>query len=100
MTIELSKVTFVNDFVYINCDNGAILVLNKLEESIAEDSRSLDIRNINIAYLDIDNNYTDCNMAIGLSNAFMRLYSDYKELEGKVLTVDNMSLCKIEVFDE
>lgn len=100
MVVDLSKVEFDNDFVYINCENGATLVLNKLEEAIADEDNSLTIRNINIAYVDIDDNYIDCNMAIGLSNDVVKLYSDYKELEGKVLTVDNMNLCKLEVINE
>jgi hypothetical protein len=50
--------------------------------------------------VDIDENYYDCNIAIGLSNDFIHLYSEHKEIEGQVLTLDNLSLCYIEVFDE
>ena len=100
MTIELSKVTFVNDFANIDCENGSTLVLNKLDEAIKVNGDELVVRNINIAIVDIDGNYFDCNMAIGLSNDLMRLYTDYKEQEGEVLTLDNMGLCYIEVFDE
>ena len=100
MTVDLSRIKFDNDFCYIDCDNGATLVLNKLEEAVADEEHNLTIRNVNIAYVDLDDNYTDCNMAIGMSNKVIKLYSDYKEQEGKVLTVDNLNLCKIEVFDE
>lgn len=100
MVVDLSKVKFDGDFAYITCDNGATLVLNKLEEAIPDNGNSLTIRNVNIAYIDINENYTDCNMAIGMFNDVVKLYSDYRELEGKVLTVDNMNLCKIEVTDE
>lgn len=97
MIVNLSEVQFVNDFAYINCESGATLVLNKLDENIAD---VLEIRNVNIALIDIDGNYFDCNMAIGLSNDFIRLFSDYKEQEGQILTAENIALCQIEVFDE
>lgn len=97
MIVNLSEVQFVNDFAYINCESGATVVLNKLDENLAD---TLKIRNINIALVDVDGNYFDCNMAIGLSNGYIRLFSDYKEQEGQVLTIDNIALCQIEVFDE
>lgn len=97
MIVSLSEIQFVNDFAYVDCPSGTTLVLNKLDENIAD---VLEIRNINIALVDIDGNYFDCNMAIGLSNDYIRLFSGYKEQEGQVLTVDNIELCQIEVFDE
>lgn len=97
MIVDLGEVEFVNDFAYINCESGATLVLNRLDENIDD---KLTLKSVNIALVDIDDNYFDCNMAIGLSNDYIRLYSDYKEQEGQVLTTDNLSLCKIEVFDE
>ena len=97
MIVNLSEIQFVNDFAYVNCPSGATLVLNKLDENIAD---VLKIRNVNIALVDTDGNYFDCNMAIGLSNDYIRLFSDYKEQEGQVLTIDNIELCQIEVFDE
>ena len=97
MIVNLSEIQFVNDFAYVNCPSGATLVLNKLDENIAD---VLKIRNVNIALVDIDGDYFDCNMAIGLSNDYIRLFSDYKEQEGQVLTIDNIAQCQIEVFDE
>lgn len=100
MTIDLSEVNFSNDIAYVSCENGSILVLNKMEEAIAYENSVSEVRNINVAILDLSDVYHDCNMAIGLSNSFMRLYSEYAELDGDILTVDNISKCKIEVFDE
>lgn len=100
MVVDINEITFENDFAYINCANGSVLVLNKLDEDIVEGQGEAVIKNINIALVDIDDNYIRCNLAIGMENEYIKLYSEYKELEGKVLTVDNMSLCKIEVFDE
>ena len=100
MTVDLSNVTFVNDFAYIDCENGGILILNKLEEAFTKGTGEVKIRNVNMAFVDVDDNYYDCNMAVGLENDFIHLYSDHKEQEGKPLTVDNLSLCYIEVFDE
>lgn len=97
MIVNLSEVQFVNDFAYINCESGATLVLNKLAENIDD---LVEINNVNIALVDIDENYIDCNMAIGLSNDYIRLFSDYKEQEGQILTTENIALCQIEVFDE
>ena len=100
MIIDLSEVNFNNDIAYISCGNGSILVLNKLEEAIAYEDSVSEVRNVNIAILDLNDVYHDCNMAIGLSNDLLRLYSEYVELEGDVLTLDNIDKCKIEVFDE
>lgn len=100
MTVDLSGITFVNDFAYIDCENGGVLVLNKLDEAFARGNGEVKIRNINMAFIDVDDNYFDCNLAVGLKNDFIHLYSDYKEQEGKPLTVDNIGLCYLEVFDE
>lgn len=95
MNIALSNVKFVNDFAYIDCTNGGTLVLNKLDEDFY-----VRLNNINIAFIDVDNNYFNCNIAIGLSNSYLRLYTEHKEYEGKQLTAENIDLCFIEVFDE
>ena len=100
MLVELSDVVFENDFAYISCNNGAVIVLNKLEEAMEVDGLTVPVRNITMAYLDIDDAYIDITQAIGMSNKYTHLYSEYKEQEGKLLTVDNISLCKLEVFDE
>ena len=100
MLVELSKVTFTNDFAYIDCPDGSTLILNKLDEAIFDGEKESIIKNINIALVDIDENYYNCNMAVGLSNDFIHLYSEHKEIEGQVLTLDNINLCFIEVFDE
>ena len=54
MIVNLSEIQFVNDFAYVNCPSGATIVLNKLDENIAD---VLKIRNVNIALVDIDGNY-------------------------------------------
>ena len=100
MTVNLNSITFVNDFAYIDCENGGTLILNRLDEAFAKTNGEVIIRNINIAFVDVDDNYIDCNMAVGLKNDYIHLYSDYKEQEGKLLTADNLSLCYIEVYDE
>ena len=100
MIIDLDGVTFNNDIAYISCENGSTLILNKLEEAIEFEGVTSNVRNINVAVLDINDVYHSCDLAIGLSNDLIRIFSEHSELEGDVLTVDNLSLCKIEVFDE
>lgn len=97
MIVNLSDITFVNGFAYVNCESGATLVLNQLDENIND---QIIVNNVNIALIDIDGNYHDCNMAIGLSNEYVKLFSDYSAQEGQVLTSENITLCQIEVFDE
>ena len=100
MTVKLADVNFTNDFAYIDCENGGTLVLNKLDEALAGLTGEVKLNNVNIAFVDVDDNYFDCNLAVGLSNDYIHIYSDYKEQEGKPLTVDNLDKCYIEVFDE
>lgn len=100
MTIELANLEFENDFASVSCSSGAIVAFNKLEESMTVGDQITDINDISIVYFSIDDEYVDCSMAIGMSNKYMRLYSEYKELEGKTLTTENLQQCKLEVFNE
>jgi hypothetical protein len=99
MLIEMSKVTFTNDFFSTPLPNGSTLVLNKIDESLLHNEDSAEIKAINIEIWDIDENIIACPCVIGLGNSLMQISTEHKEYEGKVLSSDNMKYCTIEVYD-
>lgn len=101
MTIDLSKVEFVNDIFSTILPDGGYIVLNKVDEDLlAEgDTVSCPIKAINVEIIDYEGNIADCSCVIGLGNDRMEIKTDYKEYEGEVLTPDNMEYCTIEIYD-
>lgn len=101
MTIELSKITFDNDFFSIVLPDGNELVLNKVDEDFIPSSSGTNcvVRSINVAMVDEEGNFIDCPCTIGMSNDIMEIKTDYKQYEGEVLTPDNMMYCTIEVYE-
>lgn len=98
MTIELDKVTFTNDFFSTPLPDGSIMVLNKVDESLLSEDVSAEIKAINIEIWDTEETVIKCPCVIGLGNDLMKIETDYKEYEGKVLTPENMGYCTIEVY--
>ena len=100
MIINLSKITFTNDFFSTMLPDGKYLVLNKIDESIkVEGLEECGIKSINIELQDTEGNATRCPCVIGIGNDFMKIDTDYTEYEGEVLTPDNMGFCTIEVYE-
>lgn len=101
MIIDLSKTTFVNDFFSTVLPDGKYLVLNKVDESMKYQDIEVvcDIKAINIEIQDNEGKTTTCPCVIGIGNDIMKISTDYKEYEGKVLTPDNMEFCTIEVYE-
>lgn len=100
MLINLSELSFVNDFCSIALPDGSTLNLNKLEESIKiEKVSETNINVISIEIIDLEDNQTLIPNIIGLSNDILSINTDYKEYEGKVLSPENMEYCTIEVYE-
>lgn len=101
MTIELSKITFDNDFFSVVLPDGNELVLNKVDEDFVDSTTGEHcvVRNINVAIVDEDGNFVDCPCTIGLSDDIMEIQTNHKQYEGEVLTPDNMEYCTIEVYE-
>lgn len=101
MTVELSKVTFSNDFFSIMLPDGKYLVLNKVDESLKLDNEQTEypIKAVNIELQDLEGNTVPCPCVIGMSNEIMQINTAHKEYQGKVLTPDNMVFCTIEVYE-
>ena len=99
MTIELSKVNFVNDFFSTMLPDGSMLVLNKVDEDFLIDRGEGIIKAINIEVQKTDDTIVTCPCVIGIGNDLMQIKTEYKEYEGKVLTPDNMAFCTVEVYE-
>lgn len=98
MTIDLSKVEFVNDFFTVTLPDGNLLVLNKVDEDFMADDVECIVKAINIE-VQKDGEYVTCPCVIGLGNDIMQINTEYKEYEGEVLTPENMGYCTIEVYE-
>ena len=99
MTINLSEVSFDNDFFEVSLPTGELLVLNSLDESIQTDDNVSVVDRINIAVVDEDNEQHICSGVIGMSNDWFSLASEYPQYVGKGLTRENMRYCTIEVAE-
>lgn len=101
MTINLSEIEFDNDFFMTTTPNGDELILNKMDESLKIDSEEetvLNIKNINIELVKTDNTYVKCPCVIGMGDEYIHIDTDYKDLEGVVLTSENMKYCTINIY--
>lgn len=98
MTIDLAGITFENDFFSIDIFDENTLTLNKINESLSSDSEAAEINRINIQLTTADS-VVILPSVIGIDNSYMKINTDYKEYEGKVLTSDNMKYCTIEIYE-
>ena len=100
MTYNLSDLSFVNDFAYLEISDGSTVVFNLVDEQIAVGAEELNINAVNVAVLDTDGNYIDGVNVIGEGNEFYSLATEHKEYLGKPLDKDNIQYCTLEVSDD
>ena len=104
MTINLSEVEFTSDYWEIEAENGNTLILNKIDEEFVMDINDVTyvtkVKRINIFLLpEGEEKQTVCSGIIGVKDKYVTVISDYPELQGKLLTEDNMAYCSILVED-
>lgn len=101
MEIYLKDVTFENDFFTIGTPDRGILRLNKIDEKLNVNTllEDVEINRINIEYESSEGIVTLCSSIIGLDNNLMKIQTNVKELEGEVLTAENMQYCTIVVYE-
>ena len=101
MEIYLKDVILENDFFTIGTPDGGTLRLNKIDEKLNVNalSEDVEINRINIEFESYDGTVTLCSSVIGLSNNLMEIQTNIKELEGEVLTAENMQYCTIVVYE-
>ena len=101
MEIYLKDVIFENDFFTIGTPNGGTLRLNKIDEKLNVSTllEDVEINRINIEFESYEGTVTLCSSIIGLSNNLMEIQTNIKELEGEVLTAENMQYCTIIVYE-
>lgn len=101
MTIDLSQITFENDFFTTSLPDESILVLNRIDELIGFKDSEIKINRINIQIYNEDTEtYKTCSSVIGLSEGNFSIKTLYKEYEGNILTEENMKYCTIEIEEE
>lgn len=100
MTLDFSKITFLNDFCYIELPSGRYLALNKIDESLAQGNIDLPIKAINIGIFDGDDNYIPCTNVIGMFDSNISISTKYKEFEGQVMNGDNIMYCEVTINED
>lgn len=101
MEIYLKDVILENDFFTIGTPDGGTLRLNKIDEKLNVNAllEDVEINRINIEFESYEGTITLCSSVIGLSNNLMEIQTNIKELEGEVLTAENMQYCTIVVYE-
>lgn len=101
MEIYLKDVILENDFFTIGTPDGGTLRLNKIDEklNVSVLLKDVEINRINIEYESSEGIVTLCSSVIGLSNNLMEIQTNNRELEGEVLTAENMQYCTIVVYE-
>ena len=101
MEIYLKDVILENDFFTIGTPDGGTLRLNKIDEklNVRVLLKDVEINRINIEYESSEGTVTLCSSIIGLSNNLMEIQTNIRELEGEVLTAENMQYCTIVVYE-
>ena len=101
MEIYLKNVIFENDFFTVGTPDGGTLRLNKIDEklNVSVLLKDVVINRINIEFESYDGTVTLCSSIIGLSNNLMEIQTNIRELEGEVLTAENMQYCTIIVYE-
>lgn len=101
MEIYLKDVILENDFFTIGTPDGGTLRLNKIDEklNVSVLLKDVEINRINIEYESSEGTVTLCSSIIGLSNNLMEIQTNIRELEGEVLTAENMQYCTIVVYE-
>lgn len=99
MVIDLSKINFVNDFFYVDLSDGSVLILNNINESVKSEDEIAPIKQINLLIVRLDGTILQCSSVIGIGNDILIIKTDYKEYEGKILSIDNKDYCKVEVYE-
>ena len=101
MEIYLKDVILENDFFTIGTPDGGTLRLNKIDEKLNVNalSEDVEINRINIEFESYEGTVTLCSSVIGLSDNLMEIQTNIKELEGEVLTAENMQYCTIVVYE-
>lgn len=101
MQIALENIEFENDFYEIGLEDGNVLRLNKIDESLLSEDTITEVKRINIekiVYMDNETeDHRNCVSIIGLSDSNVSILTAYNEYLGKPLDSDNMKYCVLEV---
>lgn len=103
ISIELSNVSFEsNDIITVELNKVSSVVLNSISEDVVNTTEPITeciLNQLNIEYhTDVD--IHSISNIIGIKTFNVSVVSDYAELQGKVLTLENKDKCRIEIDDD
>ena len=99
MELDLSKVTFSNGIFNFELIDYTLIMYN-VNESMTFGSAEVPVKRIVLMLEDADGNQTQLSSVIGFSFKGYKLTTGTKELEGQLLTEDNISYCKLEIPED
>lgn len=100
MTYNLADLTFVNDFAFIDKENGCTIVFNQIDEQIAVNGQEIDLDIINVVTIDNNGEQFNTTNIIGLPSDEYTIVTDYSNYIGGQLTKESLKYCKLEVSDD
>lgn len=102
-TFTITPDIFVNDVALYKVGVSDYIRFYSLNESFSVTQGSVDVNRVLCEYITVDENgnasgYTLPNI-VGLSNSVFGITSESLELQGKVLTIDNIADCVMEYYN-
>ena len=98
MTLDLSKVIFSNDVFMYEIEQGTLIFYN-VNECIPTDNAKAPVKRVILSLEDADGEQKILSSVIGLTFEGFTLSSIEEELQGSVMTLDNIALCTLEIPD-
>lgn len=98
MTLDLSRIEFSNEVFTYETDKGT-LTFYALDENPPLTGVETSFKKIIISLTDLEENETLLSSVIGLQQGDYQLQTEYVELEGSVLTLDNIAKCTLEIAE-
>lgn len=95
MTLDLSRIEFENDVFTYETDAGT-LMFYALDENPPLGGGEASYKRVVIALVDSEGAETILSSVIGLEWRGYTVRSEHVELEGGLLTLDNIALCTLE----
>lgn len=100
MEIDLSTIVFDNDLFIIPLGDGGFLTLNTVDESIKlSNYADTIVKRVNLELTTLDAVVYRLSSIIGIKGEKASVLTEYTELEGSVLTIDNLRFCRIEIYE-
>lgn len=102
ISLKLTKDNFENAMYTQLTESNCTIVFNAVNEHWTHEDTSVEVNGINMEiHQQVEDSILIATLSniIGFKNDFVDIVTDYDELNGKRLTLDNIDKCSILVYD-